>query len=239
MEYMYELTSEDESWEHFRRLQRKDENSEWEVILHSESMKSKIPFWGSRSAHEILTEQLGIETTTARATEFQSAHDCNYAVLYYLGVASPNGLGDEVLKLIMGPISAELNIRKMPIAKIQELIPSWYLFYYTQAQHDGKFDRSASKHILAEILQTKQFERYGEHEAALDTLFADPRWKPADSNQIGDIITKLVADNPDQVEKAKTNEKLMQWFVGQVMKATQGKANPQSTLEAVKTAIMG
>ena len=33
--------------------------------------------------------------------------------------------------------------------------------------------------------------------------------------------------NPAQVEKAKENPKLAGWFVGQVMKATGGKANPK------------
>ncbi len=37
----------------------------------------------------------------------------------------------------------------------------------------------------------------------------------------------MIADNPKQVEQFKSgNEKLIGWFVGQVMKASQGKANP-------------
>ena len=35
------------------------------------------------------------------------------------------------------------------------------------------------------------------------------------------------ANNPAQVEKARANPKLAGWFVGQVMKATGGKANPK------------
>ena len=39
-------------------------------------------------------------------------------------------------------------------------------------------------------------------------------------------VDKIINENPDQVEKAKTNPKLAGWFVGQVLKATSGKANP-------------
>jgi aspartyl-tRNA(Asn)/glutamyl-tRNA(Gln) amidotransferase subunit B len=58
---------------------------------------------------------------------------------------------------------------------------------------------------LADSLGMKQVTDTGEIEAALDAL---------------------IAANPDQVEKAKVNAKLAGWFVGQVIKATGGKANP-------------
>jgi len=42
------------------------------------------------------------------------------------------------------------------------------------------------------------------------------------------IIKKIIVDNPKQVEQYKSgNERLFAFFVGQTMKATQGKANPQ------------
>jgi len=44
----------------------------------------------------------------------------------------------------------------------------------------------------------------------------------------------VIAENPAQVEKARANPKLAGWFVGQVMKATGGKANPQAVDAAVK-----
>ncbi len=44
---------------------------------------------------------------------------------------------------------------------------------------------------------------------------------------IAAIVDRLVADNPEQAEQFRAgNEKVIGWFVGQVMKATQGKANP-------------
>jgi aspartyl-tRNA(Asn)/glutamyl-tRNA(Gln) amidotransferase subunit B len=49
----------------------------------------------------------------------------------------------------------------------------------------------------------------------------------SDADAIAAIVDRLVADNPEQAEQFRTgNEKVIGWFVGQVMKATQGKANP-------------
>jgi aspartyl-tRNA(Asn)/glutamyl-tRNA(Gln) amidotransferase subunit B len=48
------------------------------------------------------------------------------------------------------------------------------------------------------------------------------------------VVDNIVAANPDKVAQAKTNEKLIGWFVGQVMKASAGKANPQAVNELLK-----
>jgi aspartyl-tRNA(Asn)/glutamyl-tRNA(Gln) amidotransferase subunit B len=47
-----------------------------------------------------------------------------------------------------------------------------------------------------------------------------------DTGAIEAAVDQIIAENPAQVEKAKQNPKLAGWFVGQVMKATGGKANP-------------
>jgi len=54
-----------------------------------------------------------------------------------------------------------------------------------------------------------------------------------DTGAIEAALDKIIADNPAQVEKAKVNPKLAGWFVGQVMKATGGKANPKAVNQLV------
>jgi len=58
-----------------------------------------------------------------------------------------------------------------------------------------------------------------------------------DSGAIEAAVDQVIADNPAQVEKAKANPKLAGWFVGQVMKATGGKANPKVVNEMVATKL--
>jgi len=49
----------------------------------------------------------------------------------------------------------------------------------------------------------------------------------SDSSEIETLVEDIIANNPKQVEQFKSgNDKILGWFVGQVMKATQGKANP-------------
>lgn len=54
-----------------------------------------------------------------------------------------------------------------------------------------------------------------------------------DTGAIEAALDDIIAANPAQVEKAKENPKLAGWFVGQVMKATGGKANPKAVNQLV------
>jgi aspartyl-tRNA(Asn)/glutamyl-tRNA(Gln) amidotransferase subunit B len=54
-----------------------------------------------------------------------------------------------------------------------------------------------------------------------------------DTGAIEAAVDDIIAANPAQVEKAKQNPKLAGWFVGQVMKATGGKANPKAVNQIV------
>ena len=60
-----------------------------------------------------------------------------------------------------------------------------------------------------------------------------------DTGAIEQAVDDIIAANPAQVEKAKQNPKLAGWFVGQVMKATGGKANPKAVNEIVAAKLNG
>ncbi|WP_342642270.1 Asp-tRNA(Asn)/Glu-tRNA(Gln) amidotransferase subunit GatB [Rhodoligotrophos ferricapiens] len=51
------------------------------------------------------------------------------------------------------------------------------------------------------------------------------------------IIDEVIAANPAQVEQIKTKPKTIGWFVGQVMKQSGGKANPQAVNDLLKTKL--
>ncbi|MBO6897781.1 MAG: Asp-tRNA(Asn)/Glu-tRNA(Gln) amidotransferase subunit GatB [Shimia sp.] len=60
-----------------------------------------------------------------------------------------------------------------------------------------------------------------------------------DTGAIEAALDEIIAANPAQVEKAKQNPKLAGWFVGQVMKATGGKANPKAVNQLVAQKLNG
>lgn len=60
-----------------------------------------------------------------------------------------------------------------------------------------------------------------------------------DLGPIQAALDEIIAANPDQVAKARENPKLAGWFVGQVMKATGGKANPKAVNQLVAKTLQG
>ena len=58
-----------------------------------------------------------------------------------------------------------------------------------------------------------------------------------DTGAIEAAVDEIIAANPAQVEKAQANPKLVGWFVGQVMKATGGKANPAAVNQLVSAKL--
>jgi len=55
-----------------------------------------------------------------------------------------------------------------------------------------------------------------------------------DTSEIEKVVDEIIAANPQQVEQVKTKPKAIGWFVGQVMKATGGKANPATVNEILR-----
>jgi aspartyl-tRNA(Asn)/glutamyl-tRNA(Gln) amidotransferase subunit B len=55
-----------------------------------------------------------------------------------------------------------------------------------------------------------------------------------DTSEIEAAIDAILATNPDKVGQAKAKPTLIGWFVGQVMKSTGGKANPQAVNELLR-----
>lgn len=68
----------------------------------------------------------------------------------------------------------------------------------------------------------------------MDRIVKLPQFQAADGSEIDAIIESVLAANPENAEKVKTEPKLIQWFVGQVMKASKGKAPAPVVLEKLK-----
>ena len=58
-----------------------------------------------------------------------------------------------------------------------------------------------------------------------------------DTGAIETAIDAIIAANPDKVEQAKAKPTMLGWFVGQVMKSTGGKANPQAVNDLLKSRL--
>ena len=59
-----------------------------------------------------------------------------------------------------------------------------------------------------------------------------------DLSEIESIIDKIIESNPNQVEALSEKPNLIGWFVGQIMKETQGKANPKTVNEILRKKLL-
>ena len=116
--------------------------------------------------------------------------------------------------------SASLSIADSPVA----------------AQQLGRLLDLLSENIISRTIAKKVFEIMFVSGADADQVIAEQGLRQvSDSDAIADVVDKILADNPDKVDEYQAGkDKLMGWFVGQVMKLTQGKANPQTVNNILK-----
>jgi aspartyl-tRNA(Asn)/glutamyl-tRNA(Gln) amidotransferase subunit B len=93
---------------------------------------------------------------------------------------------------------------------------------------DGTISGKIGKDVLALII--------GEEKAAEPRELVERRGlkQVTDTGAIEAAVDAVIAANPDKVAQAQAKPTLAGWFVGQIMKATGGKANPQAVNEILK-----
>ena len=107
----------------------------------------------------------------------------------------------------------------------------------TPAQLGGIIDLISKGDISGKIAKDLFEIVYNEGGEPADIVEKHGMKQVTDTGAIEAAVDKVIADNPAQVEKARANPKLAGWFVGQVMKATGGKANPKAVNELVSAKL--
>ncbi|MGB1581389.1 MAG: Asp-tRNA(Asn)/Glu-tRNA(Gln) amidotransferase subunit GatB, partial [Nevskiales bacterium] len=104
----------------------------------------------------------------------------------------------------------------------------------------GLLQRIADKTISGKIAKDV-FEAMWAGEGEADAIIEAKGLKQiTDTAAIEPIIDEVIANNPGQVEQYRAGkDKLMGFFVGQVMKATQGKANPAEVNRLLQEKLKG
>jgi aspartyl-tRNA(Asn)/glutamyl-tRNA(Gln) amidotransferase subunit B len=97
---------------------------------------------------------------------------------------------------------------------------------------DGTISGTISKQVFEKMLET------GDGAAAI--VEREGLTQTSDTGAIDVAVAKVLADNAEKVEQYRSGkEALFGFFVGQTMKAMQGKANPQVVNEAVRKWLGG
>ena len=130
--------------------------------------------------------------------------------------------GKNVANLFLNELFGKLNKSNLHIS--QSPISSDQLNKICMLIDEGKISNKIAKDLF-EILWTES----GDPEELVERLGLI---QVTDESALSSVVQKIMEENPDQVTKAKENPKLKSWFVGQAMKASNGKANPK-TLSAL------
>ena len=97
---------------------------------------------------------------------------------------------------------------------------------------DGTISGKIAKDVFGIMLETAKAPGVIVEEQGLKQI--------TDTGAIEAIVDQVIADNPDQANNVRAgNDKAIGWFVGQVMKASQGKANPGQVNAFLKQKLLG
>ncbi|MFN7056145.1 Asp-tRNA(Asn)/Glu-tRNA(Gln) amidotransferase subunit GatB [Hyphomonas sp.] len=94
---------------------------------------------------------------------------------------------------------------------------------------DGTISGKIAKDVFARMIA-------GEGEAAA-IVEKHGLKQVTDTGAIEKVVDEIIAANPEQVAKVKDKPQTLGWFVGQVMKASGGKANPQAVNDILKAKL--
>lgn len=96
----------------------------------------------------------------------------------------------------------------------------------------GKISNNQAKEVFAEM--------FGTGGSAAEIVQAKGFEQVSDTGALEAMVDQILAANPDKVAEVRNgNEKAMNWFTGQAMKASQGKANPKIVTEIVRKKVLG
>lgn len=105
-------------------------------------------------------------------------------------------------------------------------LTSKHLKELADAIASGKISRNSSKNALHEILKT------GKDLAEIITEL--DLGNVSDESELSDIVSKIISEESQAVDQAKSNPQTINYLVGKVMQKTKGKADPAVTLELLK-----
>ncbi len=148
---------------------------------------------------------------------------------YYEAAVKAGGAkrdGKAVANLVTGDIAAyansqglsawETHIQPAQIAGIVDLVAA------------GTISSKGAKDLLQIIIAE---EPEGEPAAIVERRGLK---QVTDLGAIEKVVDDIIAANPDKVEQVKLKPTMLGWFVGQAMKASGGKANPQALNDILK-----
>ena len=177
---------------------------------------------------ESAAEKVG-ELPEAKRTRFQeefglTAYDSEVLTstrelsLWFEEAASNSTSAKRTANLIISELLAVLNEKKQTIVDV-EITPK-HIAELADALEGNKITSKQGKEVFATMLETKQFPSEIIKEKGMEQV--------SDLGLIEKIVDQVLSENQKAVEDLKNGKtNVLGWLMGQVMKLSQGKANPK------------
>lgn len=175
-----------------------------------------------KALYEKYTKNYGlndaVSNTLARDESLSSFYEKALENIENSKVSLANIVVTEVARVLKEQDTAEIKFDEKQVASLVAMLD------------DKTISSKIAKQVFEEMAKTGKEPKQIVEEKGLVQI--------SDPAVISPIIDEVISKNPDNVEKFKAgNNKLLGFFVGQVLKATGGKANPQIVNKLVAEAL--
>ncbi len=151
-------------------------------------------------------------------------------VLPVLGISAELGGAKSLANLLTGEVSRLLKESEQEIHSSHFKVEQFAAL--VGLLHDKKISSTAAKQVIAIL--------FAEGGKVDEIVAREGLTQVSDVSTLEPVIDQIIAANPKQVEEFRSGkEKIIGFFVGQAMKATQGKANPALLQEIVLKKLKG
>lgn len=176
-------------------------------------MLMKHPHWMTYSTMDKM-EYLGVNTNKTRANEFFNFADGRHDIYNFLCDSSDGT--DESLKVMLNKISLEMKRKN---CSIYDIMAPETLNKYIKYKNEIPY---RAEKILEELMKCRNF----------DEVISEYKEEFGFDENV--IINQVCLDNISQFDRAKTDQKIFNWLVGQIMKASNGKIGPDKIIAILK-----
>ena len=147
---------------------------------------------------------------------------------FFEEVAKVSGAPKLSANWVMGELSAELNNENINIKDSK--VSSKKLGQLISRIEDGTISGKIAKEIFEKIWSTGEEVDFIIKEEGLEQV--------TDDSEIESMIDEVIKNSPEQLEQYRSGkDRLFGFFVGQVMKVSQGKANPKQVNDILKSRL--
>jgi aspartyl-tRNA(Asn)/glutamyl-tRNA(Gln) amidotransferase subunit B len=179
-----------------------------------EQWKGELPELPAAKRHRYESE-LGLSAYDARVLT-----DDRLVAEYFEAAIALQASPKQIANWVMGDIAAYLNTEKVSITQIA--LKPLILAELISLIEDGTISGKIAKEILPELLV--------QGGSAKELVAKKGLVQISDTSELEKIIDEVIAASPKELEQYRSGKtKLLGFFVGQVMKKTNGRADPKVT----------